>query len=983
MKNIILGTAEDGTMVEIDLKTFLTTRGLIQASSGGGKSRTLRRMAEQFFGKVQTFIIDKEGEFPSLREKYGYALVGNGGETPTDPRTAELVCQRLLENNVSSIFDLYNLKDPERHHWVKNFLDALMNAPKNLWHPVIVIVDEAHRYSPERGMGESEAYSAMIDLATDGRKRGFCLLPGQKIITRMGRINIEDIKVGDEVLTHRGRFRKVVATSSRRYDGRAFEIRSRCSKMSTCVTEDHRLAVHRTHNNGAGTRVVKELDWVKAKDLLIGDKRDQTRILSPFLGVSENKKFLEVEFDPRFRAPLTRRGKERRKLKKFRVVVCPELMRAFGWYLAEGSVSRRQLQVEKHLTKVIFTLGSHEEAEVTQLRKDLQYLGLKTHLVRHSTSIRVQVCSRGFAQLVSTLFGEGSHNKHIPMDVLMLDSLLLKELLHAYCEGDGWFDGRSTFRAVATTVSTELLYDLKLLAEKAGYFCAISKERRAHEGSIRGRPIRGGPSYSISFSALSMNQKKLVSGHSCHSISLKREFEYHGHVHDLEVDEDHSYCTPVHVVHNCAVYATQRLGKLSKNASAELLNRFIGRTLEDIDVDRAADLMSVRRSDRQEFDLGLKTMKPGRFWVFGQAVSIERKLIHVGPVDTTHPEPGTPAAAVVPPTPEMVKKLLPQLADLPKEAENKARTEAEMKQEIFNLKARLAVAEKRLTEKTVTVTVEKPVEKIVEIPAIDAKTIKAVHQVIWNLERAAGKFDKLLEMKEEMNNWCERLGKDINEAIDAQDNVRRAPVMVPQQEGRLARTPVAQQREEPSPEPPETSGPALSDGEPLSRPQITILRGLREFNSIDVDHVSRHQLAGWLGKKVTGSFLNDLSRLKALNMVDYYTTPTDERTVLLTNEGLKHAPPLQWEVSPDGVFSQVLSAVTGPQQEILQVCRAVFPKWISREDLAQKMEKTVSGSFLNDLSKLHTAEMVEYGAGDYKQHVRLMAWTILASAVPA
>jgi hypothetical protein len=51
--------------------------------------------------------------------------------------------------------------------------------------------------------------------------------------------------------------------------------------------------------------------------------------------------------------------------------------------------------------------------------------------------------------------------------------------------------------------------------------------------------------------------------------------------------------------------------------------------------------------------------------------------------------------------------------------------------------------------------------------------------------------------------------------------------------------------------------------------------------------------------------------------------------------------------------------------------------------VAEKLEKTVSGSFLNDLSRLHTAEMIEYGAGDNKGCVRLMAWTILASAVPA
>lgn len=599
--NIIIGNGTDGVPVEIDLKTFLTTRCLVQAASGGGKSRTLRRLAEQLFNKVQTFIIDREGEFGTLREQFGYVQAGKNGETPTDPRTAEMLCYTLLENGASAIFDLYDLKEPDRHTWAKNFLDALMNAPKTLWHPMVIMVDEAHRLCPERGMGESEAYSSMIDLATDGRKRGFC-----------------------------------------------------------------------------------------------------------------------------------------------------------------------------------------------------------------------------------------------------------------------------------------------------------------------------------------------------------------------------------------AVYATQRLGKLSKNASAELLNRFIGRTIEDLDVDRAVDLMSVRRADRQEFELGLKQMKPGHFWAFGQAVAIDRKLVHVGPVLTTHPEPGTPAAAMIPPTPESIKHLLPQLADIPVHAENKARTEEELRQEIANLKGRLTVAERKVADKTVTVTVEKPVEKIVEIPAVDPKTIKAVHQVVWNIERATEKFEKLLEMKSEMENWCGKLSKDLNDAVEAQENVRRAPAIA--DEGRIARTPASQTPEAPDDQ---GTGELQSDGEPLSRPQIGMLRALREFNEIDIDHVSRPQLAGWLGKRVTGSFLNDLSRLKTLGLVEYYTTPMNEKAVLLTNDGLRYAPKVQWQVTPDGVFSQVMSAVTGPQQAILKTCRAVFPKWIGREDLAEKLQKTVSGTFLNDLSRLHTSEMIEYGTNEWKQHVKLAAWTILASAVPA
>lgn len=975
LPNIIIGNGIDSVPIEIDLKTFLTTRCLIQASSGGGKSRTLRRLAEQLFDKVQTFIIDREGEFGTLREKFGYVQAGKNGETPTDPRTAETLCYTLLHNGASAIFDLYDLKEPDRHTWAKNFLDALMNAPKTLWHPVVVMVDEAHRLAPERGMGESEAYSSMIDLATDGRKRGFCLLPGQQIITRNGRVNIEAVKVGDEVLTHKGRFRKVLATSSRYYDGISYEIRSRCNSITTLVTEDHALAAHRTHNNGAGTRVTKEFDWVAAKDLLIGDKRDQTRLLSPYISVSEGMDFLSVSFDPRRRPPKTERGRKRRVTKKFSVRVCPESMRVFGWYIAEGSLSRRQLQVETNLSKVIFNLGSHEEIEAAALRKDLRAIGLKSHVVRHGSSIRVQVASRGFSELVKSVFGEGASGKRIPIDVLLLDHSLLIHLLSAYIAGDGWIQKENPYHAVATTVSINLAQDLKLLGEKLSYFISIS-EPAIRDGMIQDRKVNRKPVYSISFSEMSMSQKKLKSGNNCYSISKKKAFHYNGTVYDLQVEEDSSFCTTAHVVHNCAVFATQRLGKLSKNASAELLNRFIGRTIEDLDVDRAVDLMSVRRADRAEFELGLKQMKPGHFWAFGQAVAIDRKLVHIGPVLTTHPEPGTPAAATIPPTPESIKHLLPQLADIPVQAETKARTEAELRQEIVNLKGRLTVAERKLVEKTVTVTVEKAVEKVVEIPAVDAKTIKAVHQVIWNIERAAGRLDKLIEMKIEIDNWCGKLSKDLNEAVEAQDNARRAPAI--QDEGRIVRTPAAQSSQDDQAE-----GEMQSDGEPLSKPQIGILRALREFNAIDIDHVSRPQLAGWMGKKVSGSFLNDLSRLKTLGLVEYYTTPTNEKAVLLTNDGLRCAPKVQWQVTPDGVFSQVLSAMTGPQQAILKVCQAVFPKWISREEVAEKLQKTVSGTFLNDLSRLRTSEMIEYGQNEWKQHIRLMAWTILAAGVPA
>lgn len=173
---ITIGKTNSG-LLRVDLDVLMRTRLLIQANSGGGKSFLLRRLAEQLFGKVQVIIIDPEGEFSSLREKFGYILVGQGGETPADVRSAGLVAEKLLELNASAVCDIFETfrKNPQgRHTWVRTFCNALLDAPKKLWHPVVLIIDEAHKYCPEGKAGESEASEAVIGVATAGRKRGIC-----------------------------------------------------------------------------------------------------------------------------------------------------------------------------------------------------------------------------------------------------------------------------------------------------------------------------------------------------------------------------------------------------------------------------------------------------------------------------------------------------------------------------------------------------------------------------------------------------------------------------------------------------------------------------------------------------------------------------------------------------------------------------------------------------------------------------------------
>jgi len=169
--------------ISLNLPTLIDTRLLIQANSGGGKSFAIRRLLEQTHGHVQQIVLDLEGEFSTLREKYDYVIAGKDGDTPAHPSSAKLLAKRLLELKVSAICDLYELKAHDRIRFVRYFLESLMNAPKALWHPVLVVIDEAHHFAPEKGQVES--YAAVIDLCTRGRKRSFCAVLATQRLSKL------------------------------------------------------------------------------------------------------------------------------------------------------------------------------------------------------------------------------------------------------------------------------------------------------------------------------------------------------------------------------------------------------------------------------------------------------------------------------------------------------------------------------------------------------------------------------------------------------------------------------------------------------------------------------------------------------------------------------------------------------------------------------------------------------------------------------
>lgn len=191
-----------GAGITIDVDALLRSRLLLTAMSGAGKSWALRRLLEQTHGMTQQIVIDPEGEFFTLRERFDFVLAGgDGADCAAEPRSAKLLARRLLELGCSAILDIYELDHRARREFVKRFLDSMISAPKRLWHPCLVVVDEAQQFCPEGK--PNEASDAVVALMERGRKRGFGGVLATQRISKLGKdalAEAQNVLVGRSIL---------------------------------------------------------------------------------------------------------------------------------------------------------------------------------------------------------------------------------------------------------------------------------------------------------------------------------------------------------------------------------------------------------------------------------------------------------------------------------------------------------------------------------------------------------------------------------------------------------------------------------------------------------------------------------------------------------------------------------------------------------------------------------------------------------------
>jgi hypothetical protein len=158
----------------MDLEELLATRLLVQGNSGSGKSHLLRRLLEQSVPWVQQAIIDPEGDFVTLAEKFGHLVID--AEEHTE-RGLQVAGERVRAHRVSTVLNLEGLDAENQMRRAAAFLGGMFEVARDHWYPMLVVVDEAQLFAPAvAGEVSDEArklsLGAMTNLMCRGRKRG-------------------------------------------------------------------------------------------------------------------------------------------------------------------------------------------------------------------------------------------------------------------------------------------------------------------------------------------------------------------------------------------------------------------------------------------------------------------------------------------------------------------------------------------------------------------------------------------------------------------------------------------------------------------------------------------------------------------------------------------------------------------------------------------------------------------------------------------
>ena len=445
-------------------------------------------------------------------------------------------------------------------------------------------------------------HAPLISAITSGQLQTLsmgCFLPGTPVTMADGtRLPIEEVAPGDMVLTHKGRPREVLNQQIRGGRWQMRRIRVKGVPDAIEATGTHPFFVIRPASVcgcGCGEALsTKDADPVRRMTKRFKSGHDK-RVLNP------NGSYSLDEYKARREklAEIHNLKVEKVRADELRVgdyVVFPKLdtdvvgdpgfakARLLGYFLAEGSFLKSSgVPTEVQFN---FSLGERHTfvEEVVGLLRD-EFPGCTPWVQEREdrNTATVHVSGKYIAAWFKQHGGEYSHQKCLSHEAMQWSVDAQKHLIGAWLNGDG--HQHSGGHSVGTTTSYNLMCQLHMLAVRGGIpvwaDCVFGgRTVTVAEAVVNGQALRHDETgklaaFNIYFPQSSSAMLMGVSAKAPREGSRKKHqhlralddkvvfpitsiesFVYEGFVHDIEVEEDHSYQVHGFGVSNCQVEFT-------------------------------------------------------------------------------------------------------------------------------------------------------------------------------------------------------------------------------------------------------------------------------------------------------------------------------------------------------------------------------------------------------------------------------------------
>ena len=362
-----------------------------------------------------------------------------------------------------------------------------------------------------------------------------CIRGDQRVQTREGLVPIKDVKVGDEVLTHKGRYKSVIAHAMTGIHG-TMRIHTPISDLY--CTRDHLIYTRfklkpNGHRNEEGRvrRTFTPPYWAPAVSL---QKEN-------YVGYVVNP----VERPLEWEGAMVKGPQGRPTL---RTELCRQLDREDFWwvcgrYVADGWT----FQSETQSAKVTIAIGKGKDADIEKLERVFH-----VSIAQERTVKKCHICNTEFMEFVLKYFGHGASEKFIHQDVLDLPVHLLKAFLDGYLSGDGYFN-EDTGEWNCNSVSERLIRDLQQVIMKVHHAAPkYNFFKRPETTIIEGRVVNQKDSYSLRWHTDARKQDKMFYEDGIIWAPVKSiEVLNPTNVYDISVEDDCSFVCEGMAVHNC------------------------------------------------------------------------------------------------------------------------------------------------------------------------------------------------------------------------------------------------------------------------------------------------------------------------------------------------------------------------------------------------------------------------------------------------